>query len=77
MNKKNILIVFLVLLVLIEIFLIKPHHPEFFWQKIKGFPVLLGLAGGILLMIFAKSLGRFFLYRSEDYYTKAGEDNSK
>lgn len=38
-----------------------------------GFPglyALLGLAGGILLMIFAKALGHFLLYRGENYYEK-------
>ncbi len=46
------------------------HHATWF-EKIPGFFTLLGLAGGILLMAFAKSLGHFILHRKESYYDDA------
>lgn len=35
---------------------------------LKGFHILLGLLGGAALMFFAKALGKWILYRKENYY---------
>jgi hypothetical protein len=68
---KRLLIISIILFVLLfgyDLFFLHADHPYFKWQAWSGFYGILGLLASILLMVFAKSLGRFFLYRNDDYY---------
>jgi len=68
--KKNKLYILLTLLILIlgivEFFILKNSHAEhgFFL----GFYIILGFLGSILIMFFAKALGKFFLHKKSSYY---------
>jgi len=44
------------------------HHDAFGWETFPGVYGFLGFAGGLALMGMAKALGKFWLYRKEDYY---------
>lgn len=57
----------LVLIVALD-FVIPRHHPHFFWDEIPGFSAAYGLASFFLIVLVSKSLGHYFLGRSEDYY---------
>ena len=50
-------------------FLVYPGHAShYFWEKIPVFEAIFGFVGCIVLIVFAKILGRFFLQRRENYY---------
>ena len=49
-------------------FFLDPEHAYFPWQKIPAFYAVLGAAGALLLMGFAKFIGKQWLYRGPDYY---------
>lgn len=68
MKTKLMVIIFLVVLTLIEIFGVTAgeHYP--WWQKIKGIHLAYGLIGGPLLLLAAKSVLGKLLYRKENYY---------
>ena len=38
------------------------------WNRIPGFFIFFGFLGCLLLIFFAKSLGKYWLTRDEDYY---------
>ncbi len=38
------------------------------WNKIPGFFIFFGLLGCLLLILVAKTLGKFWLTRNENYY---------
>ena len=44
-----------------------PAH-EAWWNRIPAFFALFGLLGCLLIIFFAKSLGKLFLRKREDYY---------
>ena len=43
-------------------------HPHFWWQKIPVFDAVFGFIGCIVIILFAKNLGHFWLTKDEDYY---------
>ncbi|HLA04615.1 MAG TPA: hypothetical protein VJZ16_01400 [Syntrophales bacterium] len=47
-----------------------PHDPvhEAWWNRIPGFFALFGFFGCLLIVVFAKLLGKFLLQKKEDYY---------
>jgi hypothetical protein len=50
-------------------FLIHPKHTlHYFWEKIPVSEAIFGFIGCVVLIIFAKALGRHFLERKETYY---------
>ncbi|RLA86485.1 MAG: hypothetical protein DRG31_00025 [Deltaproteobacteria bacterium] len=62
-----------ILLILVFVFglmgMLAPHgHPEFSWQKLPIFDLVFGLLGCALLILFSEALGKYFLFRREDYY---------
>ena len=46
------------------------YHSSYWWTGIPGFFIYFGFFGCILLIVFAKSLGRMLLTKGEDYYGK-------
>jgi hypothetical protein len=44
------------------------HDPYHGWNSIPAFFALFGFIGCILIIFFAKSLGKLFLRKGEDYY---------
>ncbi len=68
--KKIILIlgVILAALWLAELFLVHAHATGIWWRDLKGYAIVMGVLGGMLLMFIAKTLGKYWLYRKEDYY---------
>lgn len=47
-----------------------PEHVIYWFHRVPGFDVLLGLAGAFLLVWLPKTLGEYFLQRGEDYYER-------
>jgi hypothetical protein len=47
-----------------------PHDPahDAWWDRIPAFFALYGFIGCLLIIVFAKSLGKLFLRKREDYY---------
>lgn len=47
-----------------------PHDPahDGWWNRIPAFFALYGFIGCLLIIVFAKSLGKLFLRKREDYY---------
>jgi len=70
MQKKILIFAFVILAVLfiLECVMLDSHGKGLLYAK--GFFGFLGVASGIFLMIFAKALGGFWLYRKSDYYNK-------
>ena len=46
------------------------HHVSHWWTGIPGFFIYFGFLGCILLIVFAKGLGRMLLTKDEDYYDR-------
>lgn len=70
-GKRKSLIYGIVILLLLwggEVFLLPSGHGGAWWQRLKGFHLLLGVAGGLVLMGSAKAMGAFLLHRKESYY---------
>ena len=65
----------LIVFVLLDLFLAEHGHHIFPWSGIAGFFSVFGLLGCLLLIGFAKLIGRFWLQRRDDYYDK--DDNSE
>ncbi len=51
-------------------FVIPRHHLHFFWDEIPGFSAVFGFISCVLIIIFAKTVGKLLLQRDEDYYEK-------
>lgn len=49
-------------------FIFPNRHPHFWWQKVPVFDALFGFVGAGAIVLFAKTLGRFWLTRDENYY---------
>ncbi|MDD5482421.1 MAG: hypothetical protein PHP98_02030 [Kiritimatiellae bacterium] len=45
----------------------EPAH-GYWWDRIPAFYIFYGFAGCVLIIVFAKTLGKLFLQRKEDYY---------
>ncbi|MBN2372150.1 MAG: hypothetical protein JXO72_16865 [Vicinamibacteria bacterium] len=58
----------LVVVVLADLFSSHSEHAVFFWHKLPGFDALYGFLSCILVVLFAKTLGRMILQRREDFY---------
>ena len=52
------------------------HQGTYWWQKLAGVNIIIGLAGAFILIYTAKTLGKLFIQRSENYYY-GGEDDVK
>ncbi|KJS19475.1 MAG: hypothetical protein VR72_18690 [Clostridiaceae bacterium BRH_c20a] len=75
-TKKVITIASLVIIIsLIVEALFVDHHGEFWWQELIGFDVIYGFLGCLVLILGAKTFGKEFLQRSEDYYAGGEEDH--
>ena len=44
------------------------EHSDHWWGAIPAFYILFGFAGCIAIIFFAKTLGRLFLEKREEYY---------
>jgi glycopeptide antibiotics resistance protein len=75
-TKKVITIASLVLLlsIIIEVLFVHPHV-EFWWHGLIGFDMIFGFLGCLLLIVGAKTFGKEFIQRSEDYYAGGEEDH--
>ena len=49
-------------------FLIPRHHIFFFWDEVPGFGALYGLFSCVLIIVFSKWLGHYWLMKRENYY---------
>jgi hypothetical protein len=58
----------LVVIVAAEPFLSHPDHAVFFWHTLPGFDALYGFMSCVVVVLFAKALGRLILQRREDFY---------
>jgi hypothetical protein len=70
MKKWIVLILFLLTLLSLYAelsFSVDAGHGHW-WNKIPGFFIFFGLLGCILLVLFAKALGKYWLIRDENYY---------
>ena len=69
MKLLKILLVASIVIVCCLGFLVHPEHePFYFWEQIPVFEAIIGFIGCIVLIIFSKVLGRYFLERREHYY---------
>lgn len=68
MLRPVIWLIVTAILVLTEAIFFPPHDPHHLWERLPGWHALLGLAGAVLWMFFAKPLGRWFLHRDDTYY---------
>lgn len=66
-RKLMIVSVALVAIVLVDL-LWRESHGSFAWYSVPGFFALFGLAGCVVIVLFAKRLGHEWLQKSEDYY---------
>ena len=75
-TKKVITIASLVIIlsIIVEILFVDVHA-KFWWHGLIGFDVIFGLLGCLGLITGAKSLGKEFLQRSENYYAGGEEDH--
>ncbi|KUO51275.1 MAG: hypothetical protein APF76_17495 [Desulfitibacter sp. BRH_c19] len=75
-TKKVITIASLVIIlsIIVEVLFVD-IHAEFWWHELIGFDVIFGFLGCLLLIVGAKTLGKEFLQRSEDYYAGGEEDH--
>lgn len=71
-NRKvtGICVAGLVVLSLLRWWLGHPHHPEYFWHRLRWFDALYGVIGCLGIVLFSKALGKWFLQRPEDYYDR-------
>lgn len=68
---KKILWITLLIVLISFVFEISRHENEpghHFWSGMPGFFIFFGFAGCLLLIIFAKALGKLLLLKDEDYY---------
>lgn len=49
-------------------FFISREHVYFPWERVPGFYALFGLIACILIIVIAKTLGKKWLMKKEDYY---------
>lgn len=68
MNRFRMAVAAAFVLVILSALFGRSYHPHFVWDYIPGFYALLGYAGCWLLVVGAKTLGKQWLERGEDYY---------
>jgi hypothetical protein len=51
-------------------FFIERHHPHFAWDNMPGFNAIYGLVGSSIVIVFAKLVVGWFIYRKEEHYDK-------
>jgi hypothetical protein len=68
MNQFRLVAAGAIVLVILSAIFGRSPHPHFIWDYIPGFAALLGYGGCWLLVVGAKTLGKRWLERSEDYY---------
>lgn len=44
------------------------HEPHGWWSSVLAFWIYFGFIGCVLLIVFAKSIGKLFINKGEDYY---------
>jgi len=67
MNRTTIALVLLtVALVVYGALFAPPLHPEFVWHDLPGHMALIGFAGCVLIVLFAKGLGYLLVQRWEE-----------
>ncbi len=44
------------------------HHDKHWWNNIPGFYMIWGFVSCILIIYFSKWLGKYAIFREEDYY---------
>ena len=49
-------------------FIFRNEHPHFIWQKIPVFEAVFGFVGCVVFVFLAKTIGKKWLQREEDYY---------
>lgn len=64
---KRIAYAVLILIVVIDFFLPR-EHSHYFWDDIPGFSAVYGFVSFVLIVVVSKTLGHYWLGRSEDYY---------
>jgi hypothetical protein len=76
MNAKQILIAVAALVVFVaaELALLGGQHGLGWWVQVPGFFSLFGFFVCLLLIVFAKGLGRYWLQRPDDYYDGGSRD---
>ena len=57
----------LLALVVFGVFFATPAHPVFPWHDVPGYMAVIGFLGCIVVVLIAKSIGKKFLQRPEDY----------
>jgi threonine/homoserine/homoserine lactone efflux protein len=45
-----------------------PGHAEHWWSVIPAFYAFFGFVGCVVIILFSKALGKWFLQKREDYY---------
>ncbi|OGW16579.1 MAG: hypothetical protein A3G93_14000 [Nitrospinae bacterium RIFCSPLOWO2_12_FULL_45_22] len=66
--KKVLFFISIILACLADLFISHHDHAPFWWHKLPAFDALYGFIGGILLIIVAQALGRYWLQKDADYY---------
>ncbi|MEX0804654.1 MAG: hypothetical protein WD688_15265 [Candidatus Binatia bacterium] len=76
MNAKQIIIAMaaLVASVAVELLLPGAQHGQGWWTRMPGFFSMFGFFVCLLLIVFAKGLGSYWLQRPDDYYDHDGRD---
>ncbi len=54
----------IVLVFLVDLILVHPHHVYFDWHGWKGFEIAFGFVGALVLMFFSLGLGEYFLWNT-------------
>ena len=63
----------IILSIIVEILFVEVHGP--WWHELIGFDVIFGAMGCLFLIVGAKTLGKEFLQRSDNYYAGGEEDH--
>lgn len=70
MNKLRRALLVIAAVISLAVGFTTPHDPahDQWWSRIPAFFALFGFIGCIVIIFFAKSLGKLFLRKGEDYY---------
>ena len=66
-NKGLIISGAIILITLLADIFFVQHHSYYWWHGFVGFDVLFGFLGCVLLIKFAKGLGKLFIQKKEDF----------
>lgn len=67
-SSKAILPIVISISLFLGLFIHHESPANYIWKKISIFEAIFGFIGCLMLIFFAKALGRFLLERDEDYY---------